>query len=267
MDTIDFFKQQAKNFLKDFKTKSYNQDEEIYVYSPRYFADIDDIVLNFDIDEETENFSLMKAQHIIARLAGFDKWTEMIKASPARLELGKLLLTNRIPYQEEIGIFSSDESLIVTDWKDFEKKYLSGCSDENKLEVFKTRFLSNDMHEYLNTITISLDFTDDEIAQDMICTIMKDKKMKVEQAIKSCVTDENLLSVIKTGWASIAVSLWGHAESNKLFKKLDEPLIKVVLDSNEKAKLDAMIGKEIHSYEEAVLQLMIFDLESLGYHI
>ena len=267
MDTIDYFKQQAKNFLKDFKTKFYNKDEEIYDYSPRYFADIYDIVINFDIDEETENFSLMKAQHVIARLAGFDKWNDMIKASPSRLELGKLLLTNRISYQEESGLFTSDESLIVSDWKIFEKKYLNGSSDEEKLNAFRERFLSNEIHDYLNTITVSLDFTNDGIGQDMILTIMKDKKMTAEEAIKSCITDANLLIAVKTGWASIAVSLWGHATPDKKFKNLDTPLIKVMLDGGEKSILDAMIGKEAHSYEEAVLQLMIFDLEKLGYHI
>ena len=52
MITIEFFKQQAKSLLKDYNTKVYNEDEGFYEYSPRFFHDIDDIVMNFDIDEE-----------------------------------------------------------------------------------------------------------------------------------------------------------------------------------------------------------------------
>ena len=70
MTNIDFFKLHAKNFLKDFETKHYNEDEDVYEYSPRFFSDINDIIFNFEIDEE-KPFTLMNAQHVIARLAGF----------------------------------------------------------------------------------------------------------------------------------------------------------------------------------------------------
>ena len=42
-----------------------------------------------------ENFTLMKAQHLVANLAGFDKWAELLHASDDALELGKLLLDKR----------------------------------------------------------------------------------------------------------------------------------------------------------------------------
>ena len=95
MTNIEFFKQQAKNLLKDYNTRVFNENEEVYEYSPRFFNDIDDIIFNFEIDEE-KPFTLMNAQHVIARLAGFYKWTELIKASEPALELGKLLFINRI---------------------------------------------------------------------------------------------------------------------------------------------------------------------------
>ena len=70
MITIEFFKQQAKSLLKDYNTKVYNEDEGFYEYSPRFFHDIDEIVMNFGIDEEG-SFTLMNAQHVIAKLSGF----------------------------------------------------------------------------------------------------------------------------------------------------------------------------------------------------
>ena len=70
MSHIEFFKLQAKNLFKDYQTKKKSPDAAIgdYEYDPKYF-DIEGIILHFDIDEE--DFSLMKAQHIIAQIVGF----------------------------------------------------------------------------------------------------------------------------------------------------------------------------------------------------
>lgn len=92
MDTIDYFKLQAKNLHRDFKTKTLVLDKSttafLYEYTPKYF-DIEMIISDFNIDEE--NFSYMKAQHVIAKIANFDKWSALLNASPAELELAKLL--------------------------------------------------------------------------------------------------------------------------------------------------------------------------------
>ncbi len=92
MNTIDYFKLQAKNLHKDFKTKTPVVDKTttvfLYKYTPKYF-DVEMIISDFDIDEE--NFSLMNAQHVIAKIANFDKWSSLLKASSSELELAKLL--------------------------------------------------------------------------------------------------------------------------------------------------------------------------------
>lgn len=92
MNTIDYFKLQAKNLLRDFKTKTPVSDKTttafLCEYTPKYF-DLEMIISDFGIDEE--NFSLMNAQHVIAKIANFDKWAELLKASTAELELAKLL--------------------------------------------------------------------------------------------------------------------------------------------------------------------------------
>ena len=93
MTTIDFFKQQSKKLLKDYDTRVFNEKLGFYEYSPQYFPEIDYIVIHFDIEEDG-SFTLMNAQHVIARLSGFYKWNELIKASEPILELGKLLLIN-----------------------------------------------------------------------------------------------------------------------------------------------------------------------------
>ena len=266
MITIDFFKQQAKSLLKDYNTQVYNEDEGFYEYSPRFFHDIDGIVMNFDIDEEG-SFTLMNAQHVIAKLSGFYKWTELIKASPAGLELGKLLLENRIVYQEKLGIFTNMvESIIVADWKDFEQAHLSDADDETKLEVFKEVFLS-DAPKKRKAPTLSINYADDEIAQDMICTIMKEKNLTPAKAVLSSITQKNCVTILSTGWAGMAVSLWGHDNPDREWQTLESPVVELKLSKDKERLVAIVMEKEKISLPEALQYFMIFSLKALGYHI
>jgi len=149
MERIEYFKLQAKNLLRDFKTQFVDEENDgIYDYKPRFF-DVNEIVLSFDVDED-EPFTLMNAQHIIARLAGFQKWTELIKASEAALEIGKLLLDNR---DETGGIMTNiAPSVIVEDWENYYQDFLMSngletVNDETKLDVFKQGFLGRGVSE------------------------------------------------------------------------------------------------------------------------
>lgn len=129
MDTIDYFKLQAKNLHRDFKTKTPVFDKTVndflYEYNPKYFK-IYDIVLDFDIDEE--NFSLMNAQHVIANIAGFDKWATMIKVSPSELELAKLLFE----HQDKIDLISWN--FYIADAQSMNEDELDA---EIQVEIFK----------------------------------------------------------------------------------------------------------------------------------
>lgn len=143
MEHIDFFKLQAKNFLRDYKTQFVNDESGgIYDYVPRFF-DVNDIVLSFDIDEDAP-FGLMNAQHIIAVLAGFKKWTELIKATSARLELGKLLF---IAYQKNESDVMTNfvPSIFVDEWEVYlRQSNLENLDDESKLEIYKKVFIDHD---------------------------------------------------------------------------------------------------------------------------
>lgn len=101
MNTIDYFKLQAKNLHKDFKTKTSVVDKTttafLYEYTPKYF-DVEMVISDFGIDED--NFSLMNAQHVIAKMTNFDKWALLLKASPSELELTQLLYD----YQNKIDL-------------------------------------------------------------------------------------------------------------------------------------------------------------------
>lgn len=96
MNTIDFFKLQSKNLHRDFKTKKNVSDNVdyawLYEYKPKYF-DVGMIIDDFNLDEE--QLTLMRAQHVIAQMVGFQKWTVLIRASEPDLKIAKILFDNQ----------------------------------------------------------------------------------------------------------------------------------------------------------------------------
>ena len=136
MDTIEFFKQQAKNLMRDWNT--HQDDEELgYVYTPRFF-DIDGILLAFDEDEKS--FCLQRAQHLIAKLAGFRKWNDLIVASSDELRLAKIVFEGckasddicsaSEDWQMYLDSFDSDE-LSASDLIPIAKRYFSISDGES----------------------------------------------------------------------------------------------------------------------------------------
>lgn len=97
MKPIDYFKLQAKNLFRDYKTQyAYQVDADgtkHFTYKPKYF-DMDEIFLDFE-DFDEEDFSLMKAQHLLATMLGFKKWADLLNASDVELELAKLRFDNQ----------------------------------------------------------------------------------------------------------------------------------------------------------------------------
>lgn len=140
MNTIDYFKLEAKNLHKDFKTQTPPVDKTttafLYEYTPKYF-DVEMIISDFDIDEE--NFTLMNAQHVIAKIANFDKWASLLKASEAELELAQLLYD----YQNKIDLVG---------WK----FYIADAQSMNEIEldaeiqvdIFKQMVIEENIFDY-----------------------------------------------------------------------------------------------------------------------
>jgi hypothetical protein len=139
MKTVEYFKLQAKNLHKDFKTQNSYFDptygHDVYEYAPKFF-DVEALALDFDIDED--NFTLMNAQHYIARLAGFRKWTDMLKASSSILDLSKLLFDN----MHKVSVIEWD-IYISSEERDKGFRF----DDEFKLDIFKAVFDEVDGHQ------------------------------------------------------------------------------------------------------------------------
>lgn len=139
MNTIDYFKLQAKNLHKDFKTKTPVLDKTatafLYEYTPKYF-DIEMVITDFDIDEE--NFSLMNAQHVIAKITNFDKWASLLKATPSELELAKLLYD----YQNRIDLVGWQ--LYIADAQTMNEEELDA---EIQVDIFKQMVIEENIFD------------------------------------------------------------------------------------------------------------------------
>lgn len=139
MSHIAYFKRQAKNLHKDYKTKTPHTDfldgSSSWKYAPKYFA-IESLLFDYECNEN--DFSLMKAQHVIARMIGFYKWTELLKASEAELELAKLL-------------FDNQDKVHIEDWRMYiagvERNNNTTFDPESRLEIFKHVFLGKEGFE------------------------------------------------------------------------------------------------------------------------
>lgn len=121
MKNIGYFKLQAKNLLKDFKSGV-----------QKHFPDDAEFVVLCEYGHDEDGFSLMKAQHIIALMGGFKNWSDLTKASEVELELAKLLFNNR-------------EKLSVDEWQfhvdSVEKEINAPLTSESKLEMYKHVYL------------------------------------------------------------------------------------------------------------------------------
>lgn len=91
--SIDFFKSQSKLLFKDYKTRYYNEVEKVYAYQPKYY-DVAAAFRAFQYPDQEPDFSftLMNAQHLMSRMAGFDGWENLIHVSDEELNLAKPLL-------------------------------------------------------------------------------------------------------------------------------------------------------------------------------
>ncbi len=115
---------------------------------------------------------------------------------------------------------------------------------------------------------MQLNFADEPAAQDMINIIMRDKKVSAADAVLFAINEKNYRSIVMTGWASIALSMWGHSEPERVWDTLENPVIEVELDEKKKELLDRIMKIEkIKTEIIAVEYFLIFAMDSLGYHI
>lgn len=110
MSNLDFFKKQAKNFFKDWKTRKPTVSEfgiQYYKYDSKFF-DVESLILLTE-PLNKDSFSLVKAQHLIAKIVGFKSWNKLINASEKELLLAEILLRH---FYDESDIWKWENALI-----------------------------------------------------------------------------------------------------------------------------------------------------------
>lgn len=112
-----------------------------------------------------------------------------------------------------------------------------------------------------------LDFSNHPAAQDMISIIEHDKEMSATEAIKFAINDTIYHSILEAGWASIALSLWGHDDPEREWEVIENPCFDVELDESKINLVSKVIKKEGVDLETAVSYFLIFTMDSMGYHI
>ena len=155
MSNLDFFKKQAKNFFKDWKTRKPTISEfgmQYYEYDSKFF-DVGSLILLAEASDK-ESFSLMKAQYLIAKMVGFKNWNELVNASEKELLLAEILLRH---FYDESDIWDWENALIFVgkEESDIDEKikfarlyyedYKTGENSGDKIET--PRLSDKQLHE------------------------------------------------------------------------------------------------------------------------
>ena len=95
MSHIEFFKQESKNLLKDWKTQTITtgSDGTISYHYDSKFYNLDDLFksLKWD-DNDRQQKILARAQHAISQIVGFKNWNSLIASDETELEKAEKLL-------------------------------------------------------------------------------------------------------------------------------------------------------------------------------
>lgn len=226
MKSIDYLKLKAKKLHKDFRTQKPNIDsslgENLFEYSPKYF-DIDAIITDFNLNEES--FTLMNAQHVIANLAGFRKWNDLIKDSEASQDLGKLIFDNRHKIRNE------EWEIYI---RSIEVKNNVILDDEDKLDIFKTIFVEVDGHQadgydyrlnipimYNNTISFTHSNKKKKVSKSQVTSLPIKGRMRSEFIRVANEKFDEILQRIEYEEPGVLHQIWNADEyiDNILFKE------------------------------------------------
>lgn len=145
MSHEDFFRNEAKKFLKDWRTQTQTtrSDGKISYHYDWKFYDVDDLFTFFELDDkDRQEMQLARAQHYIAKIAGYKNWNELIQVPEPEFELAELL----------VGRFKNSQAII--DWiETVEYTGVGQYGVEAVLDYAKQYFELGDRKEIVNLPT------------------------------------------------------------------------------------------------------------------
>ena len=111
------------------------------------------------------------------------------------------------------------------------------------------------------------DFTENYNLQDMIYLIMKDKNLSKEDALKYAINKDAAIKILEASWAPIALDKWGHADPNRKWNNLENPIIEIEFDKEQHKLIDLIMQSKKTNRETAISYFILFSMNILGYHI
>ena len=96
---------------------------------------------------------------------------------------------------------------------------------------------------------------------------MRDKNLSVQDAIDFAINRDMHQKILKEGYASIALDLWGHDNPEREWDVLDEPIIDLELDKLRGRLVEDIAEKQDVDAETAICYFLIFTMDFLGHHI
>ena len=123
-----------------------------------------------------------------------------------------------------------------------------------------------------------IDLKNEYEAQDMISILLKKNNTTEEKVILSVINEKNFKRIVDEGWARLAVRNWFiHNNNDNMayidgnyaisFTELKSPKIEIDFKPKQIDFLEAIMFHEKVKIEEAISYFLIFEMESLGYHI
>lgn len=164
---------------------------------------------------------------------------------------------------------TSDQSVILYVDGEIKKEYWfdDRYIFKYKKEIFDYTKLLEKYNIKGEMIMKSINFTEHLDAQDMIKIVMDEKGLSAEDSIKFSVNRTIHQHILKAGYASIALGLWGHDDPEREWKVLDKPIIEIEFDKLSQNLINDIMEKEEVDFETAVSYFLLFTMEVLGYHI
>ena len=115
-------------------------------------------------------------------------------------------------------------------------------------------------------LSIKLDLKSNAAAQD-IRIIMKEKELSAQDVVVFAVNRDMHQKILKQGYASIALDLWGHDNPGQVWDTLAVPVVDLKFDKLQERLIEDISEKQNVDYETAICYFLIFTMDSLGYHI
>lgn len=114
---------------------------------------------------------------------------------------------------------------------------------------------------------MQLDLRNNAAAQDMVRIIMREKSLSAKDAIDFAINREMHQEILRAGYASIALDLWGHDDPERKWDTLDEPILDIEFDNLRKRLIEDISERQGVDIETAICYFLIFTMDFLGYHI